>query len=206
MKELRYFNVSLRSDGGTSRRVFGRAAAYGTYSQDFGGWREIIQKGAFADVVKRGGDCYALFNHDPNKILGRTKSGTLQLRDTDGGLDFSLDLPDTPLGQEIGELCSRGDLNQCSFAFMPGEQQWDDEDYEDEETGVRSRIAVRKLRTIAKLQDISLVTYPAYAKGTSAQLMSRMFPQGIPESFKRHIVTPKSSERRRRELFKFVVS
>lgn len=189
-KEQRYFSVSLRSEGG-AKRIAGRAAAYGVLSSDLGGFRERIQRGAFANVVRSGADCYALFNHDPNKVLGRTKSGTLQLRDTDGGLDFMLDLPDTELGNELGVLCERGDVNQCSFGFSveKEDQDWTDEDYEDEE-GERCKGTVRTLRNISRLLDISLVTYPAYTKGTSAVVARSFFPEGIPVEVRQHVVVP----------------
>ena len=43
----------------------------------FGSFREIIRPGAFDDVL--GDDVRALFNHDPNFILGRSAAGALNL-------------------------------------------------------------------------------------------------------------------------------
>ena len=41
-----------------------------------------------------------LVEHNPDKLLGRTASGTLQLRDTPEGLAFECEMPDTQLGHE----------------------------------------------------------------------------------------------------------
>ena len=56
-------------------------------------------------------DVRALLNHDPNEVLGRTKSGTLRLFDEPRGLRFELDLPDSPLGENMRAAVSRGDID-----------------------------------------------------------------------------------------------
>ncbi|WP_411901134.1 HK97 family phage prohead protease, partial [Salmonella enterica] len=64
------------------------------------------------DVVR------ALFNHDPNFILGRRSAGTLALTVDERGLRYDITAPET---QTIRDLVlapmQRGDINQSSFAF-----------------------------------------------------------------------------------------
>lgn len=134
--------------------IRGHAAVFDQMSEDLGGFREMISPGAFADAIA-GDDVRALFNHDPNFVLGRNRSNTLRLKEDTRGLAFELDIPDT---QTIRDLVvapiERGDVSQCSFGFSvrPGGQDWAKND--DGQT----------IRTLKKLRlfDVSPVTFPAY--------------------------------------------
>ncbi len=57
-----------------------------------GSFRERIAPGAFAASLDSGRDILALVDHDPKSLLGRTRSGTLTLREDDDGLAFDLAL------------------------------------------------------------------------------------------------------------------
>src|SRR6476660_7289253 len=77
--------------------ISGYAAVFNsetTIGGGFFGFREIIAPGAFTEAIPRD-DVRALFNHDPNMLLGRTVSGTLTLSQDKRGLKYSVDLPDT---------------------------------------------------------------------------------------------------------------
>lgn len=141
--------ASPRAEGGESAPVFeGYAARFMSLSEDLGGFREQIAPGAFGEM----GDVRALFNHDPNYVLGRTAAGTLSLKTDEEGLSFHIDGPDTAWARDLRESVNRGDISQCSFAFETIEDKW-------ERMGDGSEI-----RTLLKvrLYDISIVTYPAY--------------------------------------------
>jgi HK97 family phage prohead protease len=92
----------------------------------------------------------ALLNHDPNQVLGRTRSGTLRLYDEQRGLRFELDLPDSPLGENVREAVRRKDIDGASFRFKVGRdgQRWDGD--------------TRTLVRIDRLLDASIATLPAY--------------------------------------------
>lgn len=171
-KELRFVKgkeLRVKSDDG-KRTLTGYAATFNTRSDDLGGFREVLAPGAFTRSIKQGDDVVATSDHDPKKgILGRTGSGTLRLSEDNVGLRFELDLPNTTLGNDIAESVNRGDLDSCSFGFVARDASWD---HSGKET----------LRTVrdASLFDVSVVTYPAYP-GTSVQLRSLMFPDGLPE-------------------------
>jgi len=154
--------VETRADG---RPVLtGYAVRYNTLSVDLGGFRETILPGAFDKVLNRQRgkqDVVALFNHDPNQLLGRTSSGTLELSSDDKGLRYSVTLPNTELGRTIAELTARGDLRGSSFAFTvePRGEQW----APGEDGKPR-----RSIREVSGLFDVSVVTHPAYPSSTTS--------------------------------------
>ena len=156
-KELRYFPTELRiekrEDGSTS--VEGHAAVFDSLSENLGGFREIIHKGAFDEVLDD--DVRALFNHDSNLILGRTKSGTLSISVDERGLVYRYDSPNTTYAQDLLISLERGDVSQSSFGFRVANvdgSEWE----EDEETGALTR----HIKKFSRLFDVSPVTFPAY--------------------------------------------
>ncbi len=154
--EQRTIDVDVESLDTRGRTVVGYAAVYGALSEDLGGYREKIAPGAFATVLDA--DVRALLNHDANEVLGRTKAGTLRLFDEQRGLRFELDLPDSPLGENVRAAVKRGDVDGASFRFEVGEEDWAGE--------------VRTIKSVKALHDITVATYPAYA-AASVELRTR---------------------------------
>lgn len=143
--------ADLRPQG---RGLAGRVASFGIETR-IGGFRERIERGAFTESLRSGRDILALADHDPARVLARTRSGTLRLTETADGLDFELDLPDTQPARDLIALAERGDLGGCSFGFQcpPGGDAWDGD--------------LRTLRRI-DLAEVSIVqAWPAYP-GTHA--------------------------------------
>lgn len=141
--------VRARDEGGATVR--GHAAVFDSLSENLGGFREQIRPGAFDDVLQD--DVRALFNHDPNHILARTKSGTLSLGVDERGLTYEFDSPDTTTGRDLLVSMQRGDVSQSSFGFIVEDDQWDEDD--------EGRI-VRTILSFKRLYDVSPVTFPAY--------------------------------------------
>jgi hypothetical protein len=143
--------IETRADGKKTMR--GHAAVFNQLSQDLGGFREQIAPGAFADAIQTD-DVRALFNHDPNFILGRNVAKTLRLSEDATGLAIEIDPPDTTYARDLMVSMERGDVTQMSFGFSvrPGGQDWAKND--DGQT----------VRTLKKLRlfDVSPVVYPAY--------------------------------------------
>lgn len=144
--------VEKRDDGQTL--IVGHAAVFDQLSEDLGGFREQIQAGAFVDAIATD-DVRALWNHNPDFILGRNRSNTLRLVEDVRGLAIEIIPPDT---QTVRDLVltpmERGDVSQMSFAFSvrPGGQDWAKND---------SGQLIRTLKKL-RLYDVSPVTYPAY--------------------------------------------
>jgi uncharacterized protein len=167
--EIRSFPVEMRvlQDEGKKPVIEGSAVVYGKKSELlFGLFREVIEPGFFEGVLKQ--DVRALWNHNADLVLGRTKSGTLQLNDTERSLDVHIDPPDTQVGRDAVTLIGRGDVNQMSFGFVvkQGGDEW-----KKETDGTSTRILKRG--GCERLFDVSPVTYPAYPQ-TSVSVRSIM--------------------------------
>lgn len=135
--------------------IRGYAAVY-DQETDLGDFREVVKPGAFDKAIGRD-DVRALFNHDPNYVLGRNTANTLTLEDRDAGLGVLIVPPDTQWAKDLITSMQRGDVDQMSFAFSVNEHTWNRE----------GEKPLRELRDV-NLFDVSVVTYPAYPT-TSAQ-------------------------------------
>ena len=132
--------------------ITGYAAVFDAETNIGGLFREVIRRGAFGRAIKEDQDVRALWNHDPNYILGRTRAGTLRLEEDTHGLKIEIDPPNTQFAQSLVESIRRGDVDQMSFAFVAVEEKW---------TEKKDAPALRELIDV-NLYDISPVTYPAY--------------------------------------------
>lgn len=117
--ERRSAPIEVRAKG---RRLEGYAALFGQEAR-VGSFTETIRVGAFAGSLDR--DVLALVDHDPSRVLARTKSGTLRLAEDTRGLSFDLDVPDTGAGRDVLALAERGDLGGMSFGFTATDEHWD---------------------------------------------------------------------------------
>lgn len=175
--ERRAITGELRADTST-RRLTGYAALYNVETEIAGFFRERIAPGAFEDAVQTD-DVRALFNHDPNFVLGRTSSGTLQLSADHRGLRYDVEPPDTQWARDLMVSVDRGDVTQSSFGFVvpDGGDEWTRED---------GKLPLRTIRK-AQLYDVSPVTFPAYAETTvsaraQAQAAATVVPPAETES------------------------
>lgn len=147
LKEIRI----NESDGGTC--IEGHAAVFDSWSETLGGifpFKEKVRKGAFAESIGRD-DIRALFNHDPNYVLGRNRAGTLELVEDDVGLRVRITPPDTIWARDITTSIRRGDISQMSIGFVVEDDEWSSKD----------GIDTRELKKV-RLFDVSPVTFPAY--------------------------------------------
>jgi len=152
------FTIEERAEGDTKMTIAGYAATFNNLSSDLGGFREQLSPGAFDAVMED--DVRAVFNHDPNGILGRSSSGTLRMSLDGTGLKYEVDLPDNTLGRDLYASVQRGDIKESSFRFSiaPNGEEWKDTD-----EGM-----VRTITKVSRLVDVSPVTYPAYPDATIA--------------------------------------
>lgn len=142
--------LEVRAVEGQPTELHGYAAVFDEMSEDLGGFREKVAPGAFSDTI--GDDVRALFNHDSNLILGRTKSRTLRLQEDSRGLSVQIQPPDTTAARDLIESVQRGDVDQMSFGFRTIDDHWDD---------VEGQGLVRTLMKV-RLFDVSPVVFPAY--------------------------------------------
>ncbi len=117
--ETRYMqmqDVTTRSDENGDLYLEGLFVVYDSVYDVFPGATESIAKGAFSESVN--GDVRALYNHNTDIVLGRTRAGTLELRDTERGLwgRIKINSKDSDAMNAYARV-KRGDLTGCSFGF-----------------------------------------------------------------------------------------
>jgi len=140
--------------------IEGYFALYENETELWEGSFEIITKGAFDETLNN--DIRALWNHNTQYVLGRNKSGSLEVKADDKGLFAIIKLPKTQYAEDLYELVKRGDVDECSFGFNIL-----DEDLEELASG-GYRWRINKV----DLHEISVVTFPAY-ENTNVQARSK---------------------------------
>ena len=148
--------VELRATG---RRLEGYAAVFNQPTA-IGTFVEQIEPAAFSRSLSSGRDLLLLADHDPTRVLARTKAGTLRLSEDDHGLRFETeDLPATSYAADVLALVASGNAGGASFAFAvpPGGERWQG-----------------KRRTLVDLDlaEVSVVAAHAAYAGTSVQVRS----------------------------------
>ena len=158
--EKRIFNIEnrfeTREDG--QEVVVGYGSIWNSRSENLGGFYEFISSSAITQETIAKSDVRALINHDPNLVLARSTAGNLSLSVDEKGLRYEFSIPETSYGKDLAINMKNGNINQSSFAFTVGADEWStDEDGND----------IRTITSIEKLYDVSPVTYPAYSQAES---------------------------------------
>lgn len=177
-KQVQETNIERRAyaDGVEIRANDGKATLRG-YAARFGsvynmGWfTEEVDPGAFrnADMT----DVRVLLNHDPNHVLGRTKSGTARVGVDSNGLWYEVDLPNTAAAEGVRVAIERGDIDQSSWGFMlrvdgsTNGDRWEKRNGKDHRT----------LTDVGVVFDASPVTFPANPDTTVAKRSLEFFTQ-----------------------------
>lgn len=126
---------------------------------------EEITGTAFNNTL--GNDVRALINHDTKFVLGRNKSGTLELKVDSHGLWGSVRInPKDTDAVNLYERVKRGDVDQCSFGF----------DILQESAEFREDGTVKWTIEEVDLYEVSVCTFPAY-EDTGVQARSREVEQ-----------------------------
>lgn len=156
--EKRSFKAEVSAD---APQIVGYAALYNSLSEPLTDARtgitffERIAPGVFDATLAQSPDVRMLVNHEPTPVLGRTKSGTLKLTADARGLRIENDPPDTQFVRDLLVTMRRGDMDQMSFAFYTVRDEWTEEEVRGKKAIVRTLLAI-------KIDDVSVVTYPAY--------------------------------------------
>jgi HK97 family phage prohead protease len=167
--ECRVIETPAEGDKPAKRKLVGRAIVYNRWSNPLPcgqsgsrNFKEMVAPGAVRAVLAAKPDVMATIDHDPATIrmLGRTSSGTLSLRDGDEGLDYEIDVPDTAAGRDALELVKRGDIKGASFSFRTKTDQWTKDP--------EGKCDMRKLLELESLRDICITSKPAYPDTTAA--------------------------------------
>lgn len=151
-------SASISSINVDTRIIEGYAIVFNSQSEDLGFFETIAPSAVTEDTINTS-DVFCLFNHNPDKVLARSKygKGSLTLVLDDRGLKYSFEVPNTELGNELLEHVRRGEIDGSSFAFIVSA---------DEGSEVWENINGTTYRTINKIEclcDVSPVWQPAYS-------------------------------------------
>lgn len=151
-RELRSSMTEFQTrEDGEQLSIEGFFAVYDSNYEIAPGMSESIAPGAFTETLSN--DIRALINHDTTLVLGRTKAGTLSLRDDAHGLWGHIDInPKDGDAMNLYERVKRGDVDQCSIGF----------NIRSEETEIREDGSVHWTITGIDLFEVSCCTFPAY--------------------------------------------
>lgn len=148
--ERRFFEspIEVRKEG-EDEFFEGTAVRFGSIT-DLGWYTEEIERSAFSEVMSD--DVRGLFNHDPDVVLGRSKSGTMKLVVDERGVHYKIKYnPKDPDHVRVMEKVKRGDVSQSSYAFSIKDMVWEKRDDKDH----------RRITKLKRWYDVAPVTYPA---------------------------------------------
>ena len=175
--------VRLADEG---RTVEGYAAVFNQPTM-IGKVEEVVAPGAFEGRLDD--DIVALFNHDMNMPLARSKNGegTLQVRVDEHGLYYRFELGNQTYAQDLAESIRRGDVQGSSFGFVVRE-----DDYEKKSDGSYRRT----IKKLARIADVSPVVSPAYPQ-TSVKMRDAIAALEEQEAPVQDEIQPSSAPKRK---------
>lgn len=150
--ETRHVVLESRAEVSEDRKLRGYPIVFYSLSEDFGGWKERILPSAVDRTLSEGLDVRAYFDHDPSKVLARTRAGTLRLKKDNHGLHMEAE-PDTAQQwvRDLMRSIRRGDITGMSFRFRVRTDDWKMED----------GMPIREVKDMV-IGEVSVVSEPAY--------------------------------------------
>lgn len=188
----------IRMEGDTStegRVIEGYAIVFNVPSnvlcEGYGSFIETIDSGALTEEKLHQWDIRALLEHNAERLLARWRQGvgTLQLSLDATGLRYRFQAPDTVDGNTAVELIRRGDIIGSSFAYLADERsvKWGKA-----EDGTPTRLVT----DITYMEDISVVSRPAYDQTSVTCRFLTQLPADQDEEKKRKMLEKYISEQR----------
>ena len=151
---------------GDKNTLLGLGVVYNQWSEDLGGFKEMIVPGAGVKSISAN-DIFSTYNHNDDYVLGRMSAETLKLSWDESGIRYEVDLPDTSFGNDLKVSVGRGDVRGSSFRFRVTDDEW----------GVEDNKEWRKVRDF-ELFELGPVTNPAYPQ-TTADVRSVLYKMGV---------------------------
>lgn len=155
MRQLRTAATDFKTrEDGEELLIEGYFAVFDSNYDIWPGASESIAQGAFSSSLETD-DIRALTNHNTDLVLGRTRAGTLALREDTHGLWGSIRInPKDTDAMNTRERVLRGDVSQCSIGF----------EIIREDTEFREDGSVHWTIREVKLYEVSVCTFPAYTE------------------------------------------
>lgn len=123
-------------------------------------FRETIAKGVFARAISNSDRIDFLSMHDKDLILSTTDNDSLELRETDNGLEMNASITRTSWGKDTFQLIKDGIIKGMSFGMRVLNDTW---------SIASDNIPMRTINDI-ELFEVSAVRNPAY---TSSEIEAR---------------------------------
>ena len=138
------------------------------------------------------GDVIAAFNHNFEKLMGRTTSNTLQLSIDDKGVFYSFEAPNTQAGNDLLTHLERKEITGSSFTFtIDAEEGYDIVERKDGSLEATPR-------RITKIYEMGPVINPAYPM-TTAENRSKGLFDAVQSHLSRKDVEINDVEKRKEE-------
>ena len=154
---------AAEADG--KKYIEGYFSVFGGIYELWPGATESVDPAAFDGALSD--DVRALIDHETRLVLGRNKSGTLELKVDSRGLWGRIEINEADQdAMNLYARVQRGDVNQCSFGF----------EILDEETKYNDDNTIHWTIKKVKLYEVSVVTFPAY-QDTSVSARKKDFEQ-----------------------------
>lgn len=132
--------------------IEGYFSVFNSEYQLWEGATEIVKPGAFTGCLSQ--DVRALINHDTTLVLGRTRAGTLTLKQDERGLWGSVKINrDDGDAMNLYARVQRGDVDQCSFGFNIKRETFVD---------LGNNQYRWEIEEVDPLYEVSVCTFPAY--------------------------------------------
>ena len=155
-------NIEFRSSSIEERVISGMAIVFNQVSNEL--WdsekrrtfREVILPTAITQEVLDNSDIIFNINHKRDNMVARRYhgKGSLEVELREDGVAFSFKVPNTQLGNDLLEMIERGEIFDCSFAFIDNGATWD----------FSGEIPIRTVTHITQLFDFSAVYNGAYSQ------------------------------------------
>ncbi len=184
-KEIRRIvvdSIETRATDNGCMVIEGYITKFNTRSQ-FMGFFETVSPNAFDKTLADGHNVYAMYNHNHDKILGATKTGSLILIIDNIGLRFSLSInPNVSYAKDVYELVKSGDVDGCSFGFITNDDEWA---MQSDGTDLRTLLDVT-------LIEVTITPFPCYL---DSEANTRSY-----SNYKNELESIKKHEQEQREL------
>ena len=152
-------DIKTREKEEEGKTIEGYFAVFDEETNLFDEVYEKIDRNAFNNSLDK--DVRALINHESSRVLGRTKSKTLELKADERGLYGKIKINENDQdAMNLYERVKRGDVDQCSFGFFINAEEREE----------RSDGSQLYTLTDVDLFEVSVCTFPAYeATGVQAR-------------------------------------
>lgn len=153
--------LELRTeDDDEKKRISGYGIVYNRKTQIGDDFIEVIRPGAARKALQNDPDIKSRFNHQRGALLGRTKSGTMEVEENQSGVKYTVYPPDTQIARDVMQSIERGDIDGSSFTFAVAEGG-------EEVTRQSDGTILREIFEFEKIGEIGPVEDQAYADTTT---------------------------------------